>query len=348
MEKDNIYSGYVLQGEELNLTPAQLIVKGGVISAIEEISKVPNIWILPAFFNAHTHLGDTIALDVPYKGSIVDIVTPPHGLKHRILGSVSDTDLVRGMQASLTFMTRSGTAACADFREGGVKGVSLLKDATYGSKCEVVIFGRDGGEEIADGLGISSIRDVVGIEQQIKNARKKGKKIAIHAGERDAHDIDGALSYDPDLLIHCTHATEKQLKQCSERRIPIVLCVRSNWILDVTNTYDRPPIKRMIGVGNKIFIGTDNVMLVQPDMFREMEFIFDVYRIAPRIILHAAIAGSNHFGRSHFIEKGAQARFFCIDAERANLKFTHDIYTSIVKRVNTCDIVENILSNVRE
>jgi cytosine/adenosine deaminase-related metal-dependent hydrolase len=99
MEKDHIYSGYVFQGKELNLIPAQVIVKGGVISAIEEVSKAPNIWILPAFFNAHTHLADTIAMDIPYKGSIVDIVSPPNGLKHRILAGVSDTDLITGMRS---------------------------------------------------------------------------------------------------------------------------------------------------------------------------------------------------------------------------------------------------------
>jgi len=348
MVEDQIFTGYVFQGSELTLTPAQLVLRDGLIAAIEEVTNAPNIWILPTFFNSHTHLGDTIAMDFLYKGSIADIVTPPHGLKHKILAVTPHNDLVSCMQASLNFMALSGTAGCADFREGGINGVSMLMDAASGSACKPVVFGRDGGEEIADGLGISSIRDVESVEQQIKNAKKKGKKIAIHAGEYDALDIDGALSYNPDLLIHCTHATDMQLRECADRGIPIAICARSNWVLSVTNSPHHPPIKRMIELGCKILLGTDNVMLIQPDMFREMEFIFNVYQIDPQLILQAAIAGSVHLATSQFIKRGAPARFICINAERANLKFTHDILTTIVKRVNPCDIAENILSLVRE
>jgi cytosine/adenosine deaminase-related metal-dependent hydrolase len=56
-------SGQALVGEELELQPADIIIENGTITAIEETRRAPMVWICPAFFNAHTHLGDTIAMD---------------------------------------------------------------------------------------------------------------------------------------------------------------------------------------------------------------------------------------------------------------------------------------------
>ena len=85
------------------------------------------------------------------------------------------------------------------------------------------------------------------MEQQVSAARKAGKKIAFHAGERDAGDVDAALSFDPDLLIHATHATKKQLRECAEREIPIAVCPRSNWMLGVTSSARHPPLQADAG-----------------------------------------------------------------------------------------------------
>ena len=111
-----------------------------------------------------------------------------------------------------------GTAGCADFREGGRKGVTALREAAEGLAFRPCIFGREGGEEIADGLGISSTRDIPDTDTLVAKAKRAGKKIALHAGERDAADVDAALTLDPDLLIHCTCATKKQLRECADRQ----------------------------------------------------------------------------------------------------------------------------------
>ena len=47
------------------------------------------VWICPALFNAHTHLGDTIAMDCGATGDLTALVTPPDGLKHRLLAQAS-------------------------------------------------------------------------------------------------------------------------------------------------------------------------------------------------------------------------------------------------------------------
>ena len=83
---------------------------------------------MPAFFNAHTHLADTVAMDLPAHGSLAELVKPPDGLKHRILAATPRADLVRSMRSSIRTMIATGTAGFADFREGGADGVAALRE----------------------------------------------------------------------------------------------------------------------------------------------------------------------------------------------------------------------------
>jgi cytosine/adenosine deaminase-related metal-dependent hydrolase len=74
-----VISGHALLGEELELSPVDIHIHGGIITAIEENKKVPDLWICPALFNAHTHLGDTIAMDCGSSGDLASLVAPPTG-----------------------------------------------------------------------------------------------------------------------------------------------------------------------------------------------------------------------------------------------------------------------------
>ena len=121
-------SGQALVGEELELLPVDIIIENGIISSVEETRHAPMEWICPAFFNAHTHLGDTIAMDCQNNGDLESLVTPPHGLKHRILASAPPENLIAGIHVSIQGVTR-GRAGCGDFREGGYEGVTALKSA---------------------------------------------------------------------------------------------------------------------------------------------------------------------------------------------------------------------------
>jgi len=337
-------SGQALVGEELELQTVDIFIENGIISAIEETCHAPTVWICPAFFNAHTHLGDTIAMDCRNNGDLESLVTPPNGLKHRILAAAQPENLVAGMHASIQEMIHGGIAGCADFREGGYEGVTALKRAAEGLPFRQFIFGRDGGEEIAEGLGISSSRDIPDTEVLVAKAKQAGKKIALHAGERDAEDIDDALALDPDLLIHCTHATKKHLRECAEKQIPIVVCPRSNWTLNVTSSPRHPPLQLMQDLGCTLLLGTDNVMFVPPDMFSEMAFTSTVYQVGPKVLLSAAIRGSELTGSSFYIQKGERANFFTIDPVRSTLHFSHDPVTSIVKRASCCNVSNNVFN----
>jgi len=337
-------SGHALVGEDLTLRPVDIIIESGIIAAIEEKTRAPGIWICPAFFNAHTHLGDTIAMDCGATGDIASLVTPPDGLKHRLLAEASREDLIRGMHASIGGMIAGGVAGCADFREGGTAGVSALREAADGLSLRTVVFGRDGGEEIADGLGISSTRDVADAGTQVASARKAGKKIALHAGEQDSRDVDEAIALEPDLLVHCTHATKKQLRECADRQIPVVVCPRSNWFLGVTSSARHPPLQEMVDLGCTILLGTDNVMFVPPDMFSEMAFTSTVYGIDPSVLLGAAVRGSEMTGSSFYIQTGARANLFTIDPTRSALHFSRDPIASIIKRASGSQIGNRVFN----
>lgn len=342
--EDCVITGRALLGEELLEEDVSITVSGGIITSIEPVSRTSGLWIVPAFFNAHTHLGDTVAMDIPARGSLAGLVKPPNGLKHRILAATPRADLVRGMRASITTMMATGTAGFADFREGGADGVAALRDAAAGLDCFPVILGRDGGETVGDGAGISSVHDVKNAEEIVRTARAAGKLVAFHAGEKNPDDIEEALAFEPDLLVHCTHATDAQMRRIVDMGIPVAVCPRSNWVLGVTRSPAHPPIARIIELGGTLYLGTDNVMFVQPDMLQEMAFTATVYRASPEEILRAAIAGARLAGVSGYLEEGQKTHFLVIDPSKGNLSFSRDIRATIVKRLDSSSIGQNILT----
>jgi cytosine/adenosine deaminase-related metal-dependent hydrolase len=339
-----VVTGRALLGEDLREEDVSITVSNGIITAIEPCPGTPDRWIVPAFFNAHTHLGDTVAMDLPVRGSLADLVKPPNGLKHRILAATPRAELVRGMRASIAVMLRTGTAGFADFREGGPDGVAALREAAAGLDCCSVVLGRGGGEAVSDGAGISSVHDVADAEAIVRDARAAGKLVAFHAGEKNPDDIDEALAFEPDLLVHCTHATDAQLHRIVDMDIPVAVCPRSNWLLGVAASPVHPPINRVIELGGRFLLGTDTVMFVQPDLLQEMAFTATVYRAPPGDILRAAIAGSALAKRSGYLEIGHKTRLLVINPGRSNISFSRDIPSTIVKRVDSSDICQNVLT----
>ena len=339
-----VVTGRALLGEDLREEDVAITVAGGIVTSIEPSSRTSEQWIVPAFFNAHTHLGDTVAMDIPARGSLAALVKPPDGLKHRILAATPRPELVRGMRSSITTMLATGTTGFADFREGGADGVAALREAAAGLRCRPIIFGREGGEKVSDGAGISSVHDVANAEEIVRNARTRGKLVAFHAGEKNPDDIDDALAFEPDLLVHCTHATDTQLRRIVDMDIPVVVCPRSNWLLGVAASAAHPPVARIIELGGRFLLGTDNVMFVQPDLPGEMAFTATVYRAPPDDILRAAISGARLAGRSGYLEVGQDADFLVVNPAKSNLSFSKDIRTTIVKRLDSLSIGQTVLT----
>ncbi len=344
MISEREFSGLIFEGEELNPQKSTIFVKNGIIESVEDYKGECRYWIIPAFYNAHTHIGDTVAMDIDADGDLSSLVTPPSGLKHQILGKTDEDCLVKGMRSALFTMIESGTHGFADFREGGIPGINALRKAVKGLPIVPLILGRDGSEKSADGAGISSIRDVNNAEQIVRDARLNNKLVAFHAGEQDRLDIDAAIEFKPDLLIHCTYATKKQLKRCAEDDIAICVCPRSNWTLGVTHSASTPPLQEMYSLGCNVFIGTDNVMFNDPDIFSELNFISAIYKIEPGLILESAIAGSSLSNRAYWIKVGFPAHFTIIDSEKSSLLHSHNPLRSLVRRAGTKTIVKRVFN----
>lgn len=336
MNDEIVVSGRAYLGPETGMRDVEICIRDGMIHSIDETESgsAGERWIFPCLFNSHTHLADTVAMDIRAKGSLSELVSPPNGLKHRILAESGDDLLREGMRKSISFMMSSATPGFCDFREGGAGGVGILKSALEGSGADAVILGREGGEEISDGIGVSSTKEGGDVIERAARTKKRGGFVAFHAGEKDDRDIDPAIDAGADMLVHCTHANERQLKRCADEGIAIAICPRSNWTLGVASGPHNPPVQKMIDLGCKVVLGTDNVMFVQPDMFAEMGFLSTAYGVSPEEAIDMAVGGSGFFGRSYCIEEKTEAAFFTVDTQCANLSFSRDPVKTIANRMH--------------
>lgn len=360
---EQIISGTIIAGPELTPIEGYICVRNGKITEVgEERTGSKNI-IAPCFVNAHTHLGDSVCKD-PVLGKasgfriqkdLDSLVKPPNGLKHRILRETSYKILIEHIRKSLLDMIGTGTCAFADFREGGVVGVAALNKALEGLELHSMILGRPTEPQLplevvlaevrrillhSDGLGMSGANDLdMELLQEISARTRDRKKLfAIHAGEKDRSDIEKALSLEPDLLIHLTHATKKDLDEVAQAEIPVVVCPRSNFVTGV----GMAPIAEMLEAGIRIAAGTDNVMLNSVNMFAEMEFMSKIFSIDDRQVFKiCTLNGSFVMGPDSTcsIEKGNRANLMILNGSSNNLAGIQDPIGGITKRARPDDIL---------
>jgi cytosine/adenosine deaminase-related metal-dependent hydrolase len=336
-------TGTILRGREFEPVEGRLVIdEAGRIEAIEAECVESDDVILPAFVNAHTHIGDSIAKEAGGGLSLEALVAPPDGLKHRLLREACREELVGAMRRSLKYMQRGGTAACLDFREGNVEGVRMLEDAADGLEIEGRSFARGSVEAMAagDGFGASGANDA-DFERERRATREAGKPFGIHAGEADASDLDGALDLDPDFLVHVVHPEQAHLERIAEAETPIVVCPRSNIVTDV----GFPPVSDL-AEHTTLALGTDNVMLNSPSMFREMEFLAKLSDLPAETILRmATINGAEIVGLEHGpIEVGEPARLLRLDGDSDNLAGARDPVRAVVRRAGVDDVRESVLT----
>ena len=251
--------------------------------------------VLPLFTNCHTHIGDAIARGRKLEGDIESLVAPPDGLKFRILRESAPDDLVKAMNKAITEMLDTGTGTFSDFREGGSHGVELLRQATASLPINTIVMGRpkehifstpelSGLLPKVDGLGLSSITDWEYSELQkvAKEAKRKGKRFALHASERMREDIDLILDLKPDFVVHMTYGTADDFESLAENGIPVVLCPRSNLFFDHI-----PNISLMLEKGLTLVLGTDNAMINSCNLFEELRAGFEIATRSNRLTVKA-------------------------------------------------------------
>ncbi|RLF29904.1 MAG: hypothetical protein DRN08_00645 [Thermoplasmata archaeon] len=245
-------------------------------------------YIVPCFVNAHTHIGDSFIrkknIDLPR--DVVELVAPPHGLKHKMLREASEDEIIDGMIGSIDVMIKSGVSHFCDFRENGIDGIHMLKKALDGKKIFSIILSRPQKSEYdkkeieillenSDGIGLSSISDweYPEIKKIAEHTRRKKKIFALHGSEAVREDIDLILDLKPSFLIHMIKATESDLIRARENNIPVVVCPRSNAFFGL-----KPDIKLMRQTGVDIMLGTDNAMLSPPNVLDELKYLKNMCR----------------------------------------------------------------------
>jgi cytosine/adenosine deaminase-related metal-dependent hydrolase len=267
-------------------------------------------------------------------------------------------------------MLQKGITAFADFREGESEGVRLLKGAVAGLPIKCVALGRadhycgdpSGNEglppqavakagevlKLADGLGISGANENTdaALGQYGEMAAAAGKLVAIHAaesresaefsmqhtGRSEVERIMGHLK--PDIAVHMTNATDNDISLVAAKA-GVVVCPRANGVLGA----GLPRVAEMVRRGCQIAIGTDNVMLNSPDMFRELDYLWKASHAAgefiePReLVKMATVNAARMLGLdSGSIEAGRAADLVFIDTRHADLYPMHDPYAAVVHR----------------
>jgi len=330
------FEGTVLAGRSLEPLRGRVVVEGGRITAVEECATDSTAIVLPAFVNAHTHLGDAVAKDAAVGLGLQEAVAPPDSLKHRRLAAADRSELVTAMARTLREMGATGTAAVADFRENGPEGARALRDAAADSRVQAFVFGSGPASvlDVADGYGASGANDDEFAAERAA-AREAGKPFAIHAGEPDASDVHPALDLEPDLLVHMVHAGPDHLERVAEASVPVVACPRTNSVLGVGT----PPLRALVD-HTTVALGTDNVMLNPPSMFREMAYTAHAFDLTHREVLRmATVAGAEALGLDcGVVEAGRRAALLVLDGDSDNLAGTENPLAAVVRRATGRDI----------
>ncbi|MFW6376005.1 MAG: amidohydrolase family protein [Thermoplasmatota archaeon] len=281
------YNGPFLTEE--GFVEAKIILEDDKIVEFEEGSDEGDerAIIIPSFYNAHTHVGDSVVEDPP-NGTIEEVVGPG-GIKEKSLSKATNEKMISAIKEYFKEMIEFGVTDMIDFREDGINGLQPLQNilGEFGKKIRPRILSRpmqrkfDGWElngilSMAHGIGLSAYRDWE--QSQIKkvadSSKKRGKPFALHCSEDVREPIDEVLKLGVHHLVHMIEATREDLERCAEENIPVVICPRSNLFFGKI-----PDIPQMIDVGLDLSLGTDNAMICNPNMFSEMETAYRVSRM---------------------------------------------------------------------
>ena len=375
-----ISNGLILKGQDLIPSRENIVVDDGKIIEISKEAKegkiidVDGAIVCPSFINGHIHIGDSIIKDEGYGLTLSEMVKPPNGVKHIALANASDDELKEAMKKSMMEMIDSGTTHFIDYREGGIKGVKLLKEASKDLPIKPIILGRDDsfyGDDpdlgkvkkaiqkllkVADGIAPSGFGEITSEVANLitQECSKQGKISSIHVAESESNQIE-SLNNDKltevakgvknnfNQLVHLTNPKADDLDQVSKSAQNVVVCPRANATLNVGVA----PLNKMLDLNIKPLLGTDNVMLNSPNMLRELEFtlkIMSIYYkryINPQELLKMATTNICGFDINNVVQKSAIsednfAEFIVYKS------FSKNPYLNICNRIETKNILYTI------
>ena len=231
---------------------------------------------------------------------------------------------------------------------------------------------------VAEGLGISGANEntdlslqqyrqlIVSINKKSRDKRLKNKNrkllIGIHGAE-SRESVEFSKSWTgktevfrimrflkPDYIVHMTNATDEDISLVARSRTGVVICPRANGVLGA----GIPRVAEMLSRGCRIAIGTDNVMLNSPDIFREMDYIWKTSRAiggnfieAKEILKMCTVNAAHILGlNSGCIEEGRSADLLFIDKKYLDLYPIHNPYVSIIHRASP-DSIKGVMIDGR-
>ncbi|MEO9307723.1 Amidohydrolase family protein [Nitrosotalea sinensis] len=329
------------------------------------------ILMMPGLINSHTHIGDSIAKDIGIDSDVEEKIHPVSGFKQKVLKNSTKSHLTSFIKNSCISMMKKGITSFIDFREGGLDGVSLLKNSSTDIPIRSIILGRaEYYQDVqsikkntpippyhiqhiqnllmnCDGLGISGPNEFS--NSALTSFAKTTKIRAIHSAETEESNqiskkITGktetqrALLVKPNFLVHMTYASKKDLAMAVRNKASIVVCPRANGSL----AEGIPDVDLMLEAGCNVAIGTDNVMINSPDVFREMDYLWKVSmgmkkkRLEAKDILKMATTNaSNILGKKiGVVQNNKIADCIFIEKHSIDLEPMHNPHASIVQRAS--------------
>ena len=339
--------------------------------AKHKVVNCDGLLLIPGLINSHTHIGDSIAKDISLDKDPDSKINPIFGIKQKILRETEPKKLIHFMRKTMKSMLKKGITTFVDFREGGLEGIFLLQKALDDLPIRAIILGRieyyQSKSQIkrntpiplsyqsqieqlvknCNGIGISGSNE--NSDLSLKQFSKTKKIRAIHCAEtkqsyfiskqlRKKTEPERCILLKPDFLIHMTYATKNDLKFVSKKIKGIVVCPRANASL----AEGIPNVDQMLKAKCNVTIGTDNVMINSPDMFREMDFLWKVTmgiqkkRIDPKKILKMATvnAGKLLDKKIGCIKEGYLADGVFIKKDNLDLDPLQNPHASIVHRAS--------------
>lgn len=289
----------IMTGKELDPIEGYLRIADGTIKEInngkpqERGVDLDKSFILPIFVNSHTHLADSVKKDL-YTGKTQPEIVKKGGEKFRALEEASIEEKTKSIRDCLFDMREAGILAHCDFREKGVNGANLLNQAKIENVKSIVLARPESGDDVeellnvSDGIGLPSLDSLSNpeIENISERVSSSGKFLSFHVSETRVSrekslkdfgesEVSRALEFDPSFLVHGTWASREDLREMHDDNVPLVLCSRANSLL----SDGIPPIKEAIEEEVELWLGTDNVTVSPPDIFKELSFSWSVLRL---------------------------------------------------------------------
>ena len=124
-------------------------------------------------------------------------------------------------------------------------------------------------------------------EQLIKKVKNAGVNITIHAGEGDnVESIKEALENGAKRIGHGVRIIEdinledNKLGETAtlirDKQIPLQICITSNIHTNMYKSYESHPIKDLVEMGFNISLNTDNRLMSNTDIVKEMNICKDI------------------------------------------------------------------------